>query len=137
MRDQDGRPFKIETLPMPPAVIHDGTRLPASYANFYIANGAVLMPTFDAPTDARRLRDAARLFPGRRSSRRPLDRPGLGPRLRPLPELSNTPHRFENYSAPFSQWHWINRFESILTTKLPLVVDPTSTNIFRFINRKS
>ena len=65
-RDQDGRPFNIETLPMPPAVIYDGTRLPASYANFYIANGAVLMPTFDAPTDARAAATLARLFPGRR-----------------------------------------------------------------------
>src|ERR1700682_836365 len=52
MRDQDRRPFRIETLPMPGAVIHEDTRLPASYANFYIANGAVLMPTFNAPTDA-------------------------------------------------------------------------------------
>jgi len=66
MRDQDGRAFKIETIPMPPAVIYDGTRLPASYANFYIANGAVLMPTFNAPTDARAAATLSRLFPGRR-----------------------------------------------------------------------
>jgi agmatine deiminase len=65
MRDQDGRPFKIETLPMPPAVIHDGTRLPASYANFYIANRAVLMPTFDAPTDAIAAATLSRLLLGR------------------------------------------------------------------------
>jgi agmatine deiminase len=66
MRDQDGRPFKIETLPMPPAVIYDGTRLPASYANFYIANGGILMPTFDAPADALAAATLSRLFPGRR-----------------------------------------------------------------------
>ncbi len=66
MRDQNGHAFKIETIPMPPAVIHDGTRLPASYANFYIVNGAVLMPTFNAPTDARAAATLARLFPGRR-----------------------------------------------------------------------
>ncbi len=66
MRDQNGRALKIETIPMPPAVIHDGTRLPASYANFYIANRAVLMPTFNAPTDARAAARLARLFPGRR-----------------------------------------------------------------------
>jgi len=66
MRDQDGRPFKIETLPMPPAVIHDSTRLPASYANFYIANGAILMPTFDAPTDAVASAMLQSLFPNRR-----------------------------------------------------------------------
>jgi len=65
MRDQNGRPFKIETLPMPRAVIHDGTRLPASYANFYIANRAVLMPTFDAPTDALAAATLSRLLPGR------------------------------------------------------------------------
>ena len=63
--DQNGRPFKIETLPMPRAVIHDGTRLPASYANFYIANRAVLMPTFDAPTDALAAATLSRLLPGR------------------------------------------------------------------------
>ena len=57
MRDQDGRPFKIETLPMPPAVVYDGTRLPASYANFYIANGGILMPTFDCPQRRHRVRD--------------------------------------------------------------------------------
>ena len=66
MRDQDGRPFKIETLPMPPAVIYDGTRLPASYANFYVANGAVLMPTFESEGDAVAASTLSRLFPGRR-----------------------------------------------------------------------
>ncbi len=66
MHDQDGRAFRIETLPMPPAVIHDGTRLPASYANFYIANGGILMPTFDAPSDAVASSTLTRLFPGRR-----------------------------------------------------------------------
>ncbi len=66
MRDQDGRPFRIETLPMPPAMHYDGTRLPASYANFYIANGGVLVPTFDRPADAIAMATLARLFPGRR-----------------------------------------------------------------------
>lgn len=66
MRDQDGRAFKIETLPMPPAVIYEDTRLPASYANFYIANCGVLMPTFGAPSDAVAATTLARLLPGRR-----------------------------------------------------------------------
>lgn len=66
MRDQDGRPFNIETLPMPPAVIYDGTRLPASYANFYIANGGVLMPAFGAAQDEVAAATLARLFPSRR-----------------------------------------------------------------------
>jgi agmatine deiminase len=64
-RDQDGRAFKIETLPMPPAVIYDGTRLPASYANFYIANRAVLMPRFGCPQDNVAATKLSRLFPGR------------------------------------------------------------------------
>ena len=66
MRDQDGRPFKIETLPMPPAVIYDGTRLPASYANFYIANGGILMPAFGAAQDEVAAATLGRLFPFRR-----------------------------------------------------------------------
>jgi len=66
MRDQDGRAFKIATLPIPPAVIHEDTRLPASYANFYIANGAVLMPTFNARADAFAAKTLQRLFPNRR-----------------------------------------------------------------------
>jgi agmatine deiminase len=66
MRDQDGKPFKIETLPMPPALYHDGQRLPASYANFYIANGAVMVPTFGCAADDAALSTLARLFPGRK-----------------------------------------------------------------------
>jgi agmatine deiminase len=66
MRDQDGRAFKIETLPMPPAFYHEGQRLPASYANFYIANGAVMVPTFGCPSDDAALSTLARLFPARK-----------------------------------------------------------------------
>jgi agmatine deiminase len=66
MRDQGGRPFKIETLPMPPAVIYENTRLPASYANFYIANGGIVMPTFGCAQDGVAAATLARLFPGRR-----------------------------------------------------------------------
>jgi agmatine deiminase len=66
MRDQDGKPFKVETLPMPPALYHEGQRLPASYANFYIANGAVMVPVFGYPSDERALAVLSRLFPGRK-----------------------------------------------------------------------
>jgi len=66
MRDLAGRPFRIETLPMPRAVVYEGTRLPASYANFYIANGAVVMPSFGCDADAVASSTLARLFPGRR-----------------------------------------------------------------------
>src|SRR5579875_1634524 len=65
MRDQSGRPFRIETLPMPPPLFFQGQRLPASYANLYIANGAVLMPTFDCPTDRKAAEILARLFRSR------------------------------------------------------------------------
>ena len=52
MKDPSGRAFKIVELPMPRAIEHDGQRLPASYANFYIANGIVLLPTYGDPNDA-------------------------------------------------------------------------------------
>ncbi len=66
MRDARGRVLKIETLPMPPALYHEGARLPASYANFYILNGGVLVPTFECAADAVAIATLERLFPGRR-----------------------------------------------------------------------
>jgi agmatine deiminase len=66
MRDEHRRPLRIETLPMPTPVVYDDTRLPASYANFYIANGGVIMPTFDCAADAVAMRTLQRLFPSRR-----------------------------------------------------------------------
>ena len=66
MRDGRGQPFKIETLPMPRPLVYDGTRLPASYANFYIANGGIVMPTFNCPADTAAANKLGRLFPGRR-----------------------------------------------------------------------
>jgi agmatine deiminase len=65
-RDQDGKPFTILTLPMPRPVEREGQRLPASYANFYIGNAVVLVPTFADPNDARALDVLARCFPQRR-----------------------------------------------------------------------
>jgi agmatine deiminase len=65
MRDQDGRPFRIETLPMPPPLYFDGTRLPASYANFYISNRGVILPVFGCDADAEAMATLTRLFPGR------------------------------------------------------------------------
>jgi agmatine deiminase len=64
--DQRGNPFRIATLPMPAPVIFDGQRLPASYANFYIANGLVLVPTFTDPNDRVALNTLSELFPDRR-----------------------------------------------------------------------
>jgi agmatine deiminase len=65
MKDQDGRALRIETLPMPEPVYFEGQRLPASYANFYIANRIVLVPTFNDANDRIALDTLARLFPDR------------------------------------------------------------------------
>jgi agmatine deiminase len=65
MKDQDGRPFRIETLPMPSPVYFHGQRLPASYANFYIANKLVIVPTFNDSNDRAALNTLAKLFPNR------------------------------------------------------------------------
>ena len=64
--DQDGAPLRVLPLPMPAPVSFDGQRLPASYANFYIGNAAVLVPTFNDPNDRRALELYAELFPHRR-----------------------------------------------------------------------
>jgi agmatine deiminase len=66
MTDQDGRPLRVVPLPMPAPLTLDGQRLPASYANFYIANGVVLVPTFNDPRDREALATLAALFPSRR-----------------------------------------------------------------------
>lgn len=58
-------PLRIVTLPFPKPVMMLGERLPASYANFYIANGVVIVPTFNDPADAIALRILAELFHGR------------------------------------------------------------------------
>ncbi len=66
MTDQDGRPLEVVHLPMPRRLEHEGQRLPASYANFYIANRVVLVPTYDDPADGKALRVLEHSFPGRR-----------------------------------------------------------------------
>lgn len=55
MNDQDGRRLAVVELPMPPTHRVNGEICPASYANFYLANGVALVPTFGAETDARAL----------------------------------------------------------------------------------
>jgi agmatine deiminase len=63
--DQDGRRLEVIPLPLPEPVFHRGQRLPASYANFYVANGAVLVPTFRSRRDAAALGVFRELFPDR------------------------------------------------------------------------
>jgi len=63
--DQQGRRLSVVPLPLPGLVAHQGSRLPASYANFYIANGSVLVPTYGDPNDRIALGILGDLFPGR------------------------------------------------------------------------
>jgi agmatine deiminase len=63
--DQNGKPLNVVEIPMPSAVIFEQRRLPASYANFYIANGIVLVPVFNDPNDRVALNTIAELFPTR------------------------------------------------------------------------
>ncbi len=63
--DQDGKKFEIIELPMPKPVVFEDRRLPASYANFYIANGIVLAPVFNDPNDRIALNTLAEAFPTR------------------------------------------------------------------------
>jgi agmatine deiminase len=64
--DAEGRPFRVVTLPMPGVVSGRDGRLPASYANFLIANSIVLAPVFNHPNDARAVSVLQTLFPTRR-----------------------------------------------------------------------
>src|SRR6185437_4864899 len=65
LRDARGRKLDIHTLPMPAPVVHEDQRLPASYANFYIANACVLLPQFACRQDDAAARALEALFPGR------------------------------------------------------------------------
>ena len=61
----DGAPLEIITLPMPARIVREDLRLPASYANFYIANGVILVPTFNDRNDRVALNEIARVMPDR------------------------------------------------------------------------
>lgn len=74
-RLEDGTRPEVVFLPMPRPVVFDGQRLPASYANFLIANAGVLVPTFNDPADRLALGILADLFP---------DRPVIGVHARDL-----------------------------------------------------
>jgi agmatine deiminase len=65
-RDEKGRLFRVVQLPMPRLIEFQGQRLPASYANFYIANGVVLVPTFRDPKDTTALTILQKEFPKHR-----------------------------------------------------------------------
>jgi agmatine deiminase len=62
MRLEDGSKIEVVPIPMPAPLLFDGQRLPASYANFYISNAAVILPTFNDPNDRRALGILGELF---------------------------------------------------------------------------
>jgi agmatine deiminase len=62
---EDGTPLCVAPLPMPGRIDRDGLRLPASYANFYIANTVVLLPVFGDPADGQARAALEAAFPGR------------------------------------------------------------------------
>ena len=68
MTDTTGKALEIIPLPMPSPVIFKGQRVPASYANFYISNEMVLVPTFDDPNDLPALNIIQRTLPRTASS---------------------------------------------------------------------
>ncbi len=65
LRTADGQPYRLHPLPWPQPVLDHGRRLAASYANFLIINGAVLMPAYGDSADARAAEVLAAAFPGR------------------------------------------------------------------------
>jgi agmatine deiminase len=65
MKDQDGKPLRVVKLPMPGPVYFENQRLPASYANFYIANKLALVPTYRHANDAKACEVLQRCFPDR------------------------------------------------------------------------
>jgi agmatine deiminase len=109
-RDPSGRPFRVVALPMPGRVGDAEGRLPASYANFYIGNGAVLLPVFGHPNDARAEKVLKGLFPRREivpircedlvwgmgtlhcvTQQQPAKDPGIAPRGTGLQQEKNDP----------------------------------------------
>ena len=66
LRTADGKPYKLLKLPMPEAIFDGQERLPATYANFLIINGAVLCPTYNQPRkDVEAMKTIAQAYPGR------------------------------------------------------------------------
>jgi agmatine/peptidylarginine deiminase len=66
LRRKDGKPYRLEALPLPSPVEYKGERLPATYANFLFVNGGVLVPTYGVKEDREALDIFGRLFPDRR-----------------------------------------------------------------------
>ena len=84
LRLEDGGRPEVISLPSPEPLYFRGRRLPASYANFYIANAVVLVPTFNDPADRQALGVLAELFPESPDRGHPRRRFGVGLRRDPL-----------------------------------------------------
>jgi agmatine/peptidylarginine deiminase len=66
LRTMDGRPYRLLRLPMPRPIYDEGDRLPATYANYLVINGAVLVPTYNQPDlDAEAMRIIGEAYPDR------------------------------------------------------------------------
>ena len=65
LRTMDGRPYELHPLPWPQPILDQGRRLAASYANYLIINGAVLVPAYGDPADVEAARIIASAHPGR------------------------------------------------------------------------
>lgn len=66
LRTLDGKPYRLLKLPLPRPIYDDGDRLPATYANYLVINGAVLVPTYNQPElDAEAMRIIGEAFPDR------------------------------------------------------------------------
>jgi agmatine/peptidylarginine deiminase len=65
LKRKDGQAYQLFELPWPQPIIDNGRRLAASYANFLIINGAVLMPVYNDPADAAAIAVMREAFPGR------------------------------------------------------------------------
>ena len=65
LRTLDGKPYRLFPLPWPQPIVDEGRRLAASYANFLVINGAVLMPAYGDPADDGAAAVLAEAFPGR------------------------------------------------------------------------
>ena len=66
LRTLDGRPYRLLKLPLPRPIYNEGERLPATYANYLVVNGAVLVPTYNQPDlDAEAMRTIQQAFPDR------------------------------------------------------------------------
>ena len=93
-------PLEVLTLPMPRKIVRDGQRLPASYANFYIANRVVLLPVFADPNDALAIAVLQKAFPERNDRAHRLSRADLGAGRLSLSHATTTPPSMNRLLLP-------------------------------------